>query len=80
MDAPRKTELSERIREELKQLKEDSHSASFDLNKSVTLNVEVRDWLLDNLAYMATTGSHFRNAGNIRDPSPTIHLEAHSVE
>ena len=43
MDAPRKTELSERIREELKQLKEDSHSANFDLNKSVTLNVEVRD-------------------------------------
>ena len=43
MDAPRKTELSERIREELKQLKEDSHSANFDLNKSVTLNVEVQD-------------------------------------
>ena len=43
MDAPRKTELSERIREELKQLKEDSHSANFDLNASVTLNVEVRD-------------------------------------
>ena len=59
MDAPRKTELSERIREELKQLKEDSHSANFDLNTSVTLNVEVRDWLLDNLAYMATSGSHF---------------------
>ena len=34
MDAPCKTELSERIREELKQLKEDSHSANFDLNKS----------------------------------------------
>ena len=43
MDAPRKTELSERIREELKQLKEDSHSANFDLNFSVTLDVEVQD-------------------------------------
>ena len=43
MDAPRKTEPSERIREELKQLKEDSHSAYFDLNTSVTLNVEVRE-------------------------------------
>ena len=35
MDAPRKTELNERIREELKQLKEDSHSANFDLNTAL---------------------------------------------
>ena len=40
MDAPRKTELSER---RTKAAKEDSHSANFDLNTSVTLNVEVRD-------------------------------------
>ena len=39
MDAPRKTELSER---RTKAAKEDSHSANFDLN-SVTLNVEVPD-------------------------------------
>ena len=40
MDALHKTELSER---RTKAEKEDSRSANFDLNTSVTLNVEVRD-------------------------------------
>ena len=40
MDAPRKTELSDR---RTKAAKEDTHSANFDLNTVVTLNAEVRD-------------------------------------
>ena len=36
---------TEREKRRTKAAKEDSHSANFDLNTSVTLNVEVRDWL-----------------------------------
>ena len=67
MDAPHKTEPSERIREELKQLKEYSHSANFDLKKSETMKEEDRDGCLDNLAYMAPSGGHFSCPFGSRD-------------